>query len=182
MNKIIAITLALMVLATGGIGGLVYAQSGEHEPILGHKLVGAGVYGVTTGEEGSHRSTSIFTLTNPDCVSSIDLEQISLFDQDGNILYEGQLLLPEGGVLTMLNPHETYVATFSLYLGASPSPGIAVSMEIFWSWSQEEGLPLIGQRRIIFYDIDASGNIIVSRGFEVSLVHLEQELKAKHKD
>jgi len=182
MKRAITIILAIVLLITGGIGGLVYAQSGEHEPILGHKLVGAGVYGVTIVAEGSHRSTSIFTLTNPDCVSSIDLERIFFFDQDGNILYEGQLLLPEGGTITVLNPHETYVSFFSLYLGAPPSPGIAVSMEIFWSWSEDEGLPLIGQRRIILYDIDASGNIIASRGFEVSLVHVEQELKAKHKD
>ncbi len=103
MKKIIAIVLALVLLATGGAAGFVYAQNNEHEPMTGQKLVGGGGCSV----DGDIFFETVLSFTNPDCVGEIAIEQVSIIAPDGTVIHKGELLDPAGDPLPMtLGPHE----------------------------------------------------------------------------
>lgn len=83
MKKLIGVILALLLFA-GGLGGVVYAQ-GTHEPMVGQKLVGSEACGKATGI----LFYTMFILTNPDCVSQITVDRVSVIGADGTVIYEG---------------------------------------------------------------------------------------------
>jgi len=118
MKRLIAIMLAVVLIA-GGLGGFVYAQ-GIHEPMTGQKLVGMGVYAEWTYPGGTNATMSSgFMLTNPDGVSEITIERISVFAFDGTVIYEGPLRVKvdhEWEVYTgPLKPHETLQTGLEYY-------------------------------------------------------------------
>ena len=166
-KTIIAVVLAVVLLA-GGLGGFAYAQSNSHVPMTGQKLVGYGRLGLQP--DGMWLSGSWFNITNPDCVSEITIERISLIRRDGTVIYEGPLLRlvrDENGeveyeipITESMKPHQIWGG---LALGrfmkdpeaSNPDRWLRVeetrnltlnhyTLEIFWSWSDKKGLPLIG--------------------------------------
>ncbi len=199
MKKLIAIVLAV-VLVAGGLGGFAYAQvNSSHVPMTGQKLVGHGAYGVFPPEEdGTYLEVAgSFTVTNPDCVSEITIDRISIFDFDGIVIYEGDLFEVdwEGGepVVTYwtepLKPHEQRwieVDSTMIYLRDQDyweGDHIFFTVEIFWSWTDKQGLPLIGWAGGRIAKRDAEGHIIeFQSGSATQMVNMEQVLEpAKEK-
>ena len=62
-----------------------------HQPMTGQKLVGEGFYGKLDFAGTTVYHHPMFTFTNPDCVSEITIERVSIFDRYGTALYEGPL-------------------------------------------------------------------------------------------
>ena len=61
------------------------------------KLIGHGVYAEWTYPDGTNTTIfSGFFLTNPDGVSEITIERISVFAYDGTVVYEGPLRVKVG--------------------------------------------------------------------------------------
>lgn len=189
MKKIIAILLAL-VLITAGLGGVAYAQ-GTHQLMTGQKLVGWGPVGVAPGNAAFIFVTS-FSLTNPDCVSQITVDRISVFKDDGTVIYEGPLIVGMVGeeLTTPLAPHQT-VDVFLLYYvlvfeyGIDPTqpadpadwPESAYyTVEFFWTGTKG-GLPLTGWSWMATIDRDDQGNYSSPSTSAMSqMVNMEQEL------
>ena len=166
-KTIIAVVLAVVLIASG-LGGFVYAQNNSHEPMTGQKLVGFGRLGLQP--DGMWLSMSYFNFTNPDCVSEITIEQISLIRRDGTVIYEGPLLrlvrdddgqvVEEIPITESMKPHQIRgIGGLSGFMkdpeASNPDRWLTVeearnlrhnlyTLEIFWSWSDKEGLPLIG--------------------------------------
>jgi len=165
-----------------------------HEPMTGQKLVGCGAYGVFPPEEDGtfFEVAGSFTLTNPDCVSEITIDRISIFDFDGTVIYEGDLFSVdwEGGepVVTpwteSLKPHEQRwieVDSTMVYLrdqGYWEGDMIFFTVEIFWTKSDKEGLPLTGWFGGRVAKRDADWNIIeFQSGSGTQMVNMEQVLE-----
>ena len=182
MKKLIAVVLAV-VLVAGGLGGLAYAQTNGHEPMTGQKLVGYGFYGTHDLEElddATYDLHTMFTFTNPDGVSEISIERISIYAEDGKVMYEGPLLHPDGKTpwTEPMEPHETrFVIAFPPGIPMLPDltmPLNAIIIEIFWSWTEEEGLPLTGWQQSGCLRSDAEGNLIdVGVVWEAQMVNME---------
>lgn len=199
MKKIIAILLAV-VLVAGGLGGFVYANNNSHVPMTGQKLVGMGRLGSTDYPDGMWILWQPwFRVTNPDCVSEITIEQISIIKSNGTVIYEGPLLLQEtdedGEVvsstpITTLKPHEIRIIPLWFYMPdpgdedhkwmsgeeAKSLPGGWYTVEIFWSWTDEEGLPLIGWANQMKFKTLANEECMESSN-SVPMVNMEQVLK-----
>ena len=116
-KQIIAIVLA--VLIGGGLGGFAYANDIQHEPLTGQKLVGYGAY-AEWEDDGIHNclNTSII-LTNPDCVSTLTVDRISVFAYDGTCVYEGPFLKWREEIPwdeESMAPHETRMSELDQYL------------------------------------------------------------------
>lgn len=193
MKRIIAILLAV-VLVAGGLGSFAYAQVNGHEPMTGQKLVGHGAYGVFPPEEdGTYLEVAgSFTVTNPDCVSEITIDRVSIFDMDGTVVYEGDLFTVdwEGGELVPtyctepLKPHEQRwieVDSTMCYLrdqGYWEGDHIFFTVEIFWGWTDQKGLPLIGWAGTRVAKRAADGHIMeFQSGSQSPMVNMEQVLK-----
>ena len=162
MRKIIAIVLAV-VLVAGGLGGFAYAQ-GTHQPVTGQKLVGVAQLGKTpTG----HTSIGVFRFTNPDCVSEIAIQQVSIMRGDGTVIYEGPYLatkIDEDGSISRtpiygpMKPHGIRVVRLD-YLMKNPDAAdpdrwltreeawelniAPYTLEVFWTGTKQ-GCPLTG--------------------------------------
>ncbi len=198
-KRIIAILLAV-VLVAGGLGGFAYAQVNGHEPMTGQKLVGHGAYGVFPPEEdGTYLEVAgSVTVTNPDCVSKITIDRISIFDFEGIVIYEGDLFsvdwVDEEPVVTYwtepLKPHEQRwieVDSTMVYLrdqGRWEGDHIFFTVEIFWRWTDKEGLPLTGWAGGRIAKRAADGHIIeFQSGSATQMVNMEQVLEpAKEKE
>jgi len=192
MKKIIAIFLALVVLAVGGVGGFAYAQ-GEHEPITGQKLFGWGISGIAPGNQAFLMATQ-FMLTNPNCEGEITINRIAVIKGDGNEIYGGDLLvgmqgeeLPNGS----LGPHQAvdvflpyYILIFELGINPAnpPSPDIKdywpdlgyYTFEVSWTGSKD-GLPLTGSAWMVTMSEDAEGNYTTpSTSAMVQMVNMEK--------
>ena len=199
MKKIIAMSAALVLLTLGGLGAFAYAQSTQHEAAAGQKLVGWGPVGVALGAEPSI-SVSLFNLTNPDCINTIRVDRISVFKDDGTVIYEGPPIVGgPGEALTELadplQPHQSVIIFLPLYviayeLGISPLdlnniqplpvevwPGSAYySAEIFWTGARN-GLPLTGWIWIGTIVQDSGGNYtVMSTSAMGQMVNMEQIL------
>ena len=185
MKKIIVMLLALVLLVVGGLGGIAYAQNNSHQPMTGQKLVGMGGCSV----DGDAFFEGILTFTNPDCVSEITIEQLSIIKEDGTVIHEGELLDRYGDPLPMtLGPHEGGIIVLRDYVawhyGLEPwafrdfSPG-GYTVEIFWSGSHQQGLPLIGWSITVLLELEEGGNVIIgtAAGWSTEMVNMEQRLK-----
>ncbi len=165
----------------------------EYEPMTGQKLVGHGAYGVFPPEgDGTYlEGAGSFTVTNPDCVSEITIDRVSIFDMDGTVIYEGDLFSVdwEGGgpVVTYwtepLKPHEQRwieVDSTMVYLrdqGCWEGDHIFFTVEIFWRWTDKEGLPLTGWAGGRIAKRAADGHIIeFQSGSATQMVNMEQVL------
>ncbi len=165
-KTIIAVVLAVVLLA-GGLGGFVYASNNSHVPMTGQKLVGFGRLGLPP--DGSWLSMSWFNFTNPDCVSEITIERISLIRRDGTVIYEGPLLrlvrdengevVDEIPITESMKPHQIWgIGGLSGFMknpeAINPDRWLTFeearnlthnlyTLEIFWT-GNKKGLPLIG--------------------------------------
>jgi len=182
MKKIVAIVLAVVLLATGGFGSFAYAQVNGLEPMTGQKLVGWGPVGLAPGSNAFLFLTQ-FILTNPDGVSEITIDRISVFNADGTMIYEGPLLVGMVGeeLTEPLAPHQTVDIFLPYYIlegdPQAPWPESAYyTTEIFWTGTKN-GLPLTGWSWMATIDMDDEGNYsILSTGAMSQMVNMEQEL------
>ncbi len=186
MKRIIAIVLALVLLATGGLAGFVYAQVNGHEPMTGQKLVGWGAYAGDYYPDGGpprFNQNTIFLITNPDGVSEITIERISIIQGDETLIYEGPLLHPNGTLWTEpMTPHEIRNINFGTYVpDRTVRPGL-YTLEIFWAGSHKNGLPLIGKQVTSYHRWDEAGSIIDSHQYAVPMVNMEQKLKLESEE
>ena len=119
--KRIALTILIVVLFVATLAGTAYAV-GDHQPIRGDKLVGIGEMGTRLfGAQNQSRDeqSTEFRFTNPDCVSEITIERVSIIDETGTIVYEGPFIKVEDGVRTIQNeisPHEVCLIKLSEYM------------------------------------------------------------------
>lgn len=182
MKKIIAVLLALVLLVVGGLGGIAYAQDNSHEPMTGEKLVGLGPCGIAPGM----LFYTNFALTNPDCVSAIAIERLSVIGADGTVIYEGPPLIGMQGeeLTTPLEPHQSVDIQLPYYVvGGSANPidwpdAMIYTVEVFWTGTKS-GLPLTGWTAIYTIAIDDAGNIVegLSTASSSQMVNIDQKLK-----
>ena len=177
--KRLFILLTVLMLLAGLAGGYAYAQT-THQPMLGQKLVGWGPAGVTLGADPSISATLI-KLTNPDCLGEIKIDRVSVFKDDGTVIYEGPPIVGAPGeelteLTDPLQPHESANIFLPLYVIAyemgidpldfneNPPPDITewpnsayYSVEIFWNGAKG-GLPLTGWMWLGTIVQDSEGN------------------------
>ena len=184
MRKSIIGVLLAVVLVAGGLGGIACAQANKYEPMPEQKLVGMGFYGTEPFGDETLVFTPMSVFTNPDCVSEITIDRISIFAEDGEVMYEGPLLHPDGKTpwTEPMGTHETrFIIAFPPGMPMLPDltmPLNAITIEIFWS-STEEGLPLTGWQQCGCRRFDAEGNLIdLGVIWEIQMVNMEQ--KPKH--
>ena len=187
-KRTIGIILAA-VLVAGGLGGFAYATNTEREPMTGQKLVGQGMCAEWTVGGIDYYSTTSFMFTNPDCVSEITIERVCVFAYNGTVVYDEygkDALLPlsdETEMSELMGPHETRCIQLGEYVsdwwGASDQTeaDMLFTVEIFWSGSHPQGLPLIGLGvgAVVMRD----GGVVVGMelGGSSPMVNMEQKLK-----
>ena len=183
MRKIIAVLLVAM-LVVGGLGGFAYAQ-GTHEPMTGQKLVGMGAY-AEWEDDGIHkRCTTTLILTNPDGVSEITIDRISVFAYDGRLVYEGPFLKWREEIPwdEPMQPHETRESDLDQYVSGFEWPSesevwMNFTVEISWTKSHWRGLPLTGWVGGAIIRRDSEGHLIeLELAGATQMVHMEQKLK-----
>lgn len=189
MKKIILFMVLALVLVAGGLGAFAYAQ-GTHEPMTGQKLVSHGAYAEWTYPDGTDATMSSgFILTNPDGVSEITIERISVFAYDGTVVYEDSLIVKVGDdewrVYTgPLKPHETLQTGLEYYDLPELTQELEMmyTVEIFWRWTDKEGLPLTGWAWTSQVKRDADGGAVEIALHDVTqMVNMEQVLEPEKK-
>ncbi len=169
MKKVIAILLAV-VLVVGGLGAFAYAQ-GTHEPMKGDKLIGIG----SLGSKFLHAEIyngfwTGFSLTNPDGVSEITIERISIIRGDSTVIYEGPLLhqkvvdneVVESIPITTLKPHEIHHISLQWYM---PDPD-DLDHEWMNGFSEARLLPLVGYTVEIFWTAPKKGLLLIGWAYQ----------------
>ena len=147
----------------------VHTQVAE-EPMTRGKLVGQGSY-AEWEDDGIHKLlNAAFILTNPDAVSEITVDRISVFAYDGRLVYEGPLLKWREEIPwdEPMKPHETRHSDLDQYLSGFEWPSesgvwMLFTVEIVWTKSHKGGLPLAGW----------VGSAIIRRDSEGHLIELE---------
>jgi len=185
MKRIIAVLL-LIALVGGGLGGLAYAQVNGHEPMTGHKLYAMGSMG--TYPSGLQVDLAV-SFTNPDCVSDITIERVSIIRDDGEVMFEGKLseLPASPPYVDVLEPHQVAGIMVAFYIPdgsggwlsyeeALALPPRSYIVEIFYSVSQDGGLPLTGERHTAMRSL---GEVDPSCFVTVPMVNIEQVLEAE---
>jgi hypothetical protein len=187
-KKIIAIVLA-GVLAAAGLGGFAYATNGN-VPMTGQKLVGWGgcaEWSWPGQTDVNHLDTGFF-VENPDAVSEIAIDGVYIFASDGEVIYEGPLIVMVDDELVEytgpLKPHEKLISGLKNYELPPPKSEAEIScaytVEIFWSWTGKKGLPLTGWASSVIVVRDAGGEAIDIRTWSVTqMVNMEQVLEPK---
>lgn len=113
MKKILVIAI-VVVMTLSAFGGFAYAQA-EHEAVKGDKVVGYGPFGVFSLLSGDTEHMMSCMITNPDCVGTITLEQMTIYDSmNGVLIYEGPVVSNRWSMGSMqsmvvpeLGPHES---------------------------------------------------------------------------
>src|SRR4030043_325902 len=150
MKKIVFLVIAI-VLITSAVGGFTYAQSQDsHQPMVGQKLVGWGLFGNAPTAIPPTIFNTIFILTNPDCVNQITIDRISVIAGNGTLIYEGEPLDFNGEPInTLLGPHQSISTELTdYYLPLPPNYsdfpiGGMYTVEVSWTGAKG-GLPLTG--------------------------------------
>ncbi len=145
----------------------------EHQPMTGQKLVGQGFFGERYDEESNatFQVHTMFSFTNPDGVSEVTIDHVSILDRYGAALYEGPLLGDDG----ILKPHEVQAVELHDYLESGDLNPVTV--EIFWTGSHQQGLPLTGWQLTTIGIQDAEGNLIEMTSSETQMVNMVQVLE-----
>ncbi|MBA7489753.1 hypothetical protein ES702_00287 [subsurface metagenome] len=169
MKKLIVAIVLATVLIAGGLGGFAYANNNSHVPMTGQKLVGWGAFGPDPPDTFFN---AVFLITNPDCVSEITIDQLSIISALGTVVYEGPYLDREGNLVPQtLGPHEMRGVVLTDYIDEPPVHAMGYTVEIFWTWTDKKGLPLMGTA---YHHIDDPS----TRGFATTqMVNMEQTLK-----
>jgi len=174
MKKIIAIVLTVVLIA-GGLGGFVYATNG-HTPMTGQKLVGMGVFGP---DPPDGFFDAVFTFTNPDGVSEITIEQISIISALGTVIYEGPYLDSYGKPYEdPMIPHAIRAIVLSNYITEPPAHAMGYTVEIFWTNSHKKGLTLMG---IVYHMTETTADSSTEFG-TTQMVNMEQELEPEDEE
>jgi len=173
MKKKVLVLVLVAALVVGGVSGVVYANSNSHVPMTGQKLVGYGFYDehYLAEIDGTLHLHTLFVFTNPDCVSDITIEQVSIFAFDGVVLYEG--FLDREGPVTM-EPHEANGIELQDYIGYQDLL-MPVTVEIYWTGA-EEGLPLTGWAQTGHGIFDKKGRLVQGAATETQMVNMKQIL------
>lgn len=132
------------------------------------------------------------TITNPDCVSEITIDRVFIFAYDGTVVYEGPLRVKVDDVWEEytgpVRPHQLLQSSLEYYGVLERPMELEVEMqytvEVFWTWTDKEGLPLTGWVPIFTIKRDAStGDLIdLEFGGVVQMVNMEQKLKPEDVD
>ena len=157
---------------------------------LRQKLVGYGGY-AEWEDDGIHKCLNTsFMLTNPDCVSEITIDRISVFAYDGRVVYEGPLLKWREEIpwTEPMIPHETRSSELEQYVSGFEWPPEASEVwmnftaEIFWSGAKD-GLPLTGWVSGAIIRRDAEGHLIeLELAGTTQMVNMEQALDSEDED
>ena len=142
----------------------VHTQVTE-EPMTRGKLVGQGSYAEWSypGETDVNHLSTGFMVTNPDGVSEITIDRISVFAFDGTVIYEGLLRVKVNDHWEVytgpLKPHEIVGTDLEYYDLPELTREVEMqyTVEIFWTWTDKEGLPLIGWATSFIVVRDAEG-------------------------
>ncbi len=162
----------------------VHAQVAE-EPMTRGKLVGQGSY-AEWEDDGIHKLLNAgFILTNPDGVSEITVDRISVFAYDGRLVYEGPFLKWREEIPwdEPMKPHETRQSDLDQYVSGFEWPSesevwMNFTIEIFWTKSHSEGLPLIGSVGSMIIRRDSDGHLIeLELAGTTQMINVEQKLK-----
>jgi hypothetical protein len=144
----------------------VHTQVTE-EPMTRGKLVGQGSY-AEWEDDGIHKSLNVgFILTNPDGVSEITIDRISVFAYDGRLVYEGPFLKWREEIPwdEPMKPHETRKSDLDQYVSEFEWPSeseiwMNFTVEISWTKSHQRGLPLAGWVGTAIIRRDSEGHLI----------------------
>jgi hypothetical protein len=167
MKKIAFLVMAIVLIA-GALGGFAYAQSQDaHQPMVGQKLVGWGLFGNAPGAVPGTIFNTIFVLTNPDCVSQITIDRIQIIADSGTLIYGGPPLDFTGNATALLlGPHQSISTQLAFYYSPLPPDfqdfplGGLHTVEVSWSGAKG-GLPLTGWSYTLTMSYDSdTGNII----------------------
>ena len=158
-----------------------------HEPMTGQKLVSFGVHAEWSypGETDVNHLSTGFIVTNPDGVSEITVERISVFAFDGTVVYEGPLRVKvdhDWEVYTgPLKPHETLQTGLEYYNLPELTREVEMiyTVEIFWTWTDKEGLALTGWATSsnVVRDAETDEAIEIIMWGTTQMVNMEQERK-----
>jgi len=144
-----------------------------HEPMIGQKLITPGYHGrhePVIGFEGIYEFWTLFHITNPDCVSEIAIDRISILDSYGRAIYDGAPW-PEP-----MKPHESRSFTTYDYVPEGTGEWM-YTVEILWTWTDREGLPLTGWAYHVTEKMDNEGSVIEFTCESVTpMVNMEQKL------
>lgn len=169
--KRVLILLLVVVMVAGVVGGTVAYGAGSHDDVKGDKLIGNARLGGNTVPPNPDfvAMTGIFDITNPDCKKSAMIEQLSILDKAGNVVYEGPFLeripqitpgiyciinpdSPTSTVVTELSPHQTVTVHLSLFMPDGQGGFLPHSQTMFLCPTmytveveyKTSGLPLVG--------------------------------------
>ena len=185
MKRIIVIALAIVLLASG-LGGFAYAQTTQHEPIVGQKLVGVGNLGIFYNSDHDTLVYSRCLITNPDCVGEVTNICIRIISDNGTE-YTGKLLSPltSPQEVTALAPHQSGVVDLvSCIFPELTDPyqlqSAAYTVEVSWTGTKN-ALPLIGWTWLATAAFDGTTTpptIIenISTSTMTQMVNMEQKL------
>ncbi|MFC1920007.1 hypothetical protein ACFLWX_04370 [Chloroflexota bacterium] len=157
MKRIIATIILVTVLLVGGVGGYAYAEV-AHPPMEGDKLLGIFTHGtVTLTQVGDEiRYTSWFTITNPDCTSSITIDRVSIIRSDGTVIYDSSTDgLPTGWLSYSILPHEIRLLSMGQHIPIEEALA-HYTLEVSW---HGKGSPLMGWQYTHRTQFMGSGNI-----------------------
>ena len=110
---------------------------------------------------------------NPDCVNEINIDRVSILTFNGEVLHEGALHGDDG----IIEPHGVDAVELQDYIDPQ-DPIMPVTVEIFWTGDNNNGLPLIGWTQT-GYSLFEGGNLVAVTVGENQMVNMEQELKPK---
>ena len=146
------------------------------------KLVGQGSHAEWSypGETDVNYLSTGFIVTNPDGVSEITIDRISVFAFDGTVIYEGLLRVKVNEHWEVytgpLKPHEIVGTDLKYYDLPELTREVEMqyTVEIFWTWTDKEGLPLIGWASSFTIVRDAEGlNIDIIMHGGTQMVNME---------
>lgn len=185
MKRIVFLVMAIVLIA-GALGGFAYAQGqGTHQPVVGQKLVGWGLFGNAPGAVPGTIFNTIFIVTNPDCVNQITIDRISVIAGNGTLIYEGAPLDFSGNPLsTLLGPHQSISTELTDYFLPLPPDlrdfplGGLYTVEVSWTGAKG-GLPLTGWSYTLTANFDSvTGQIIqnIATAAATQMVNMTQVL------
>jgi hypothetical protein len=155
--------------------------------MTGQKLVGQGVCIEWTwpGQSVVNHLDTGFFLTNPDCVSKITIDHICVFAYDGTALYEGPLRVKVNDeweeYTGTLEPHQTLQTSLSYYELPEITHEVEMwyTVEVFWAWTDKEGLPLTGWAGSsnVVRDADNGEAIDIIPWSTTQMINMEQKLE-----
>jgi hypothetical protein len=141
--------------------------------MAGQKLVAPGYFGILPDYvgEGSYEFLTHYHITNPDCVSQINIGRVSLYDSSGHVMYDGQPWSEP------MEPHGSRF--FGIYDFVDRQADVFMyTIEIFWTWTDVMGLPLTGWAYSSSAIRDSEGNLVeYTHENGTQMINIEQQLQ-----